>query len=141
MKIENMSPAIKFFVLLFISILGSFDYLPYFSIGLILIGIFITGAFSEISIPEILNSIKFFIFITISYTFLMIFVRLISGQDLAVISILGLSLRMILISFYSALFIKTTDSIEFILCLIKYYKMPVRVGFAFMTAYRFSSIL
>jgi energy-coupling factor transport system permease protein len=42
-----------------------------------------------------------------------------------------------LISIYSAVFVKTTDPTEFVMSLIKYFKMPVKIGYAFLTAYRF----
>lgn len=137
MKIEHMSPAVKLAVLILITTLGSLDYMPYSSLLLMGMGLLLTHFFSEISILEMLNAIKAFILMMVIYTFFMVGVRMISGLDLAWVQVLGLSLRMVLISFYSALFIKTTDPIEFVLCLIKYYKMPVRAGFAFMTAYRF----
>ena len=53
------------------------------------------------------------------------------------ISVLGLGLKIILISLYTAVFVKTTDPTEFVIALIKYFKIPSTYAYAFLAAYRF----
>ncbi|MCI1904391.1 MAG: energy-coupling factor transporter transmembrane protein EcfT [Enterococcaceae bacterium] len=49
----------------------------------------------------------------------------------------SLALRMLGFAYAGYLFSKTTDPVIFVLNLIKYWKVPVPAGYAFLTAYRF----
>ncbi|GAA0079886.1 MULTISPECIES: energy-coupling factor transporter transmembrane component T [Clostridium] len=135
--IDNMNPFLKLLILILITIIGSLDFKPYASSILIISGIIIASIFSSLSILEILNSVKGFIIMSVSFMFVILAVRYISGETLKVIAVLGLGFRIILISIYTSIFVKTTDPTEFVISLIKYLKMPPKIGYAFLTAYRF----
>ncbi|MBE6075833.1 MAG: energy-coupling factor transporter transmembrane protein EcfT [Clostridium lundense] len=132
-----MNPFLKLLILILITIIGSLDFKPYASSILIISGIIIASIFSSLSILEILNSVKGFIIMSVSFMFVILAVRYISGETLKVIAVLGLGFRIILISIYTSIFVKTTDPTEFVISLIKYLKMPPKIGYAFLTAYRF----
>lgn len=135
--IDNMNPFLKLLILILITIIGSLDFKPYASSILIISGIIIASIFSSLSILEILNSVKGFIIMSVSFMFVILAVRYISGETLKVIAVLGLGFRIILISIYTSIFVKTTDPTEFVISLIKYFQMPPKIGYAFLTAYRF----
>ena len=42
-----------------------------------------------------------------------------------------------MVSTYTTVFVKTTDPTELIIALIKYFKVPPKYGFSFLSAYRF----
>lgn len=68
---------------------------------------------------------------SVTFMFVILAVRYISGESLKVVAVLGLGFRIILISIYSSVFVKTTDPTEFVISLIKYFKMPPKIGYAF----------
>ncbi|CBZ03804.1 transmembrane component YkoC of energizing module of thiamin-regulated ECF transporter for HydroxyMethylPyrimidine [Clostridium botulinum H04402 065] len=129
--IDNMNPFLKLLILIAITIIGSLDFKPYASSILIISGIIIASIFSSLSILEILNSVKGFIIMSVTFMFVILAVRYISGETLKVVAVLGLGFRIILISIYSSIFVKTTDPTELVMSLIKYFKMPPKIGYAF----------
>ncbi len=135
--IDNMNPFLKLLILITITIIGSLDFKPYASSILIISGIIIASIFSSLDTLEILNSVKGFILMSITFMCVILVLRYISGEPLKVVAVLGLGFRIILISIYTSIFVKTTDPTEFVISLIKYFKMPPKVGYAFLTAYRF----
>ncbi|EPY6430937.1 energy-coupling factor transporter transmembrane protein EcfT [Clostridium sporogenes] len=135
--VNKMNPFLKLLILILITIIGSLDFKPYTSSILIISGIIIASIFSSLSILEILNSVKGFIIMSVTFMFVILAIRYISGETLKVIAVLGLGFRIILISIYTSIFVKTTDPTEFVISLIKYFKIPPKVGYAFLTAYRF----
>ncbi|NFE67590.1 energy-coupling factor transporter transmembrane protein EcfT [Clostridium sporogenes] len=134
-----MNPFLKLLILILITIIGSLDFKPYTSSILIISGIIIASIFSSLGILQILNSVKGFIIMSVTFMFVILALRYISGEPLKVIAVLGLGFRIILISIYTSIFVKTTDPTEFVfvISLIKYFRIPPKVGYAFLTAYRF----
>lgn len=135
--IDTMNPFLKILVLIVITVIGSLDYAPFISITLILSALVLVKFFTSISIKELLNSIKTFIIMAFGFMIVILVVRGITGENLALISVLGLGFKIILISIYSSIFVKTTDPTEFVIALIKYFKMSPKLGYSFLTAYRF----
>lgn len=135
--IDRMNPFLKIIILIIITIIGSLDFKPFVSIVLIISAFIIVPFYSRMSIGKILNSIKLFITMSLGFMSIILITRYLSGENLEIITVLALGLRIILISVYSSIFVKTTDPTEFVLVLIKYFKMPVKAGYAFLTAYRF----
>lgn len=135
--IDRMNPFLKILVLILITLIGSFDYKPFIS-GILVVSILVTAElFSSLSIMDILNSVKVFLLMSIGFMTVIILSRIIGSKPVMMVSVAGLGFRIILISIYSAVFVKTTDPTEFVMSLIKYFRMPVKVGYAFLTAYRF----
>lgn len=135
--IDKMNPFSKIILLILITLIGSFDFKPFASSILIISAFIITKFFSTITLKEIINSIKGFLIMSLGFMIIILLSRYISKKPLDIIVVIGLGFRIILISIYSAIFVKTTDPTEFVLVLIKYFKMPNKVGYAFLTAYRF----
>ncbi|HDK7167729.1 TPA: energy-coupling factor transporter transmembrane protein EcfT [Clostridium botulinum] len=135
--IDKMNPFLKLLILILITIIGSLDFKPYTSSILVISGIIIASIFSSLGILQILNSVKGFIIMSVTFMFVILALRYISGEPLKVIAVLGLGFRIILISIYTSIFVKTTNPTEFVISLIKYFKIPPKVGYAFLTAYRF----
>lgn len=135
--IDKMNPFLKLLILILITIIGSLDFKPYTSSIFIISGIIITSIFSSLGILQILNSVKGFIIMSVTFMFVILTLRYISGEPLKVIAVLGLGFRIILISIYTSIFVKTTDPTEFVISLIKYFKISPKIGYAFLTAYRF----
>ncbi|EJO5346641.1 energy-coupling factor transporter transmembrane protein EcfT [Clostridium botulinum] len=135
--IDKMNPFLKLLILIIITIIGSLDFKPYTSSILIISGVIIGSIFSSLNTLKILNSVKGFILMSLTFMCVILAVRYISGESLKVIYVLGLGFRIILISIYTSIFVKTTDPTEFVISLIKYFKMSPKIGYAFLTAYRF----
>jgi len=135
--INHLNPFFKIIILTIITIIGSTDFFPFVS-GILIISGFIAGSlFSSLSFKEILYSIRAFIIMSIGFMNIILLTRYLSNQDLELLRVLGLGLRIVLISVYSTIFVKTTDPVEFVLSLIKYFRVPARYGYSFLTAYRF----
>lgn len=135
--IDDMNPFLKIIMLIVITVIGSIDFKPFLAIVMIVSLLIITQLFSKVKAIDVLKSIRGFLIISIGFTIVIAISRLLSGENLELVYIVGLSLRIILISSYTAVFVKTTEPTEFVLALIKYFKMPVRMGYAFLVAYRF----
>lgn len=135
--INDMNPFLKILVLLLITLVSSLDFKPFVSGVLIISAFILIYFFTNMNVLNILKSIKGFIIMSLSFIVIILLVRHLSRQPLGFIAILGLGFKIILISIYSSIFVKTTDPTEFVLALIKYFKMPAKLGFAFLTAYRF----
>ncbi|MGL5379187.1 energy-coupling factor transporter transmembrane component T family protein [Clostridium sp.] len=135
--INRMNPFLKIHVLLLVTIIGSLEYNPFLPITLIILGIIITYKFSDINIEELLKSIRVFIGMSFGFMAFIILSRYLSNEPLLVITVMGLGFKIILISVYSAIFVKTTDPTEFVVSLIKYFKVHPKFAYAFLTAYRF----
>lgn len=127
----------KLIWLLIITIVGSIDYKPFLAISLIVIGIIIANTWTEFKAKEVLKTTWFFWIMSISFMIITGATRMISGQSVDLNIVLALGLRIIVISFYSALFVKTTEPSDFVITLIQYLKLSPRLGYSFLTAYRF----
>lgn len=135
--IDKMNPFLKIIVLVVVTVIGSLEFNPYLPLALIVMGLITVWIFSDLSVKNLLNSIKFFFIMSIGFMGFIIFSRYISKQPLMIVRVVGLGLKIILISVYSAIFVKTTDSTEFVVSLVKYLKIPPKFAYAFLTAYRF----
>lgn len=135
--INRMNPFLKVVILIFITFIASIEFNPYLPTVLIILGIITSKYFSELTVLELLNSIKIFMLMSLGFMGFILFSRYISKEDLMLISVLGLGLKIILISVYSCIFVKTTDPTEFVISLVKYIKIPPKFAYAFLTAYRF----
>lgn len=135
--IDKMNPFLKILILILITLIGSLDFKPYASSILTVSGLIVASFFSSLTVKDILKTVRYFIIMSIGFMSVILASRAISGQSLEIVAVTGLGLRIILISVYSVIFVKTTDPTEFVLALIKYFRMPVKVGYAFLTAYRF----
>lgn len=135
--IDRMNPFLKILVLITVTIIGSIEFYPYLPSTLIILGLFTAVVFSSISFGELLNTVKVFIIMSIGFMGFILLSRYISKEPLMLISVLGLGLKIILISLYTAIFVKTTDPTEFVMSLIKYFKVPATYAYAFLAAYRF----
>ncbi|WMM25164.1 energy-coupling factor transporter transmembrane component T [Tissierella sp. MB52-C2] len=135
--IDKMNPFLKIIILIIITLIGSLDFMPFASTVLIVSGFIIASLFSSLSFKELANSVKTFIIMSVGFMTVISITRLLSQQDLQLLTVIGLGFRIILISVYSSIFVKTTDPSEFVMVLIKYFKISARFGYAFLTAYRF----
>lgn len=135
--IDEMNPLFKIIVLIVITIIGSMDFFPFVSGVLIITGFIIASLFSSLSFKEILYSIRAFIIMSAGFMNIILLTRYLSNQDLELLRVLGLGFRIILISVYTTIFVKTTDPTEFVMALIKYFKVPAKFGYSFLIAYRF----
>lgn len=136
-KVENLNPLSKIIILTLISIIGSIDFFPFTSIILIIIAFIISEKYSNIGYKELFNSIKSFFVISLGYIFTIVIANKLAGNDINYLVSISLATRILLFGVYTSIFVKTTDPVEFVMSLIKYFKMPVKMGFAFLTAYRF----
>lgn len=135
--IERMNPFLKIMILIVVTLIGSFEFMPYLPLALTLLALITVVLFSDLKMLDLFKAIKVFIIMSISYMGFILLVRYISGQPLMIITVLGLGFKIILISVYSAIFVKTTDPTELVISLIKYFKVSPKFAYAFLTAYRF----
>ncbi len=135
--IDEMNPLFKFLILIIVTIIGSLDFMPFVSSTLIISGLVLASLFSSMSIKSILSSVKAFIAMSIGFMTIILLVRFFSNESLQLLNVLGLGFRIILISVYTTIFVKTTNPVEFVMVLIEYFKVPDKFGYAFLTAYRF----
>lgn len=135
--INRMNPFLKIIILIIITIIGSLEFNPFLPTALIIIAIITASLFSDLTIKELLKSVRVFLGMSIGFMGFILLSRFISKEDLMIISVLGLGLKIVLISIYSAIFVKTTDPTKMVISLIKYFKLPPKFAYAFLTAYRF----
>ncbi len=135
--IDKMNPFLKILVLIVVTLIGSFEFLPFLPVVLILLALITVAFFSNLKLTDLFKSVRVFVIMSIGYMGFILFARYISKQPIMFISVLGLSFKIILISVYSAIFVKTTDPTELVISLIKYFKVNPKFAFAFLTAYRF----
>lgn len=148
--IVRLNPIVKIIIICFFTITLTFDYKPYLSVYLFTIGIISFKLFGNYSMKKILKTITPFITLAFGFTLFILITRGLNHnnyydlhflifkwktKDLVLAFALGA--RILVITFYSAYFVITTDPIEFTLSLIKYLKLPVQIGYALLTAYRF----
>lgn len=135
--INKMNPFLKIIVLIVVTLIASIEYNPFLPITLIVLGLILVRFFSELTIKELINSIKIFILMSFGFMGFILLARYISKEPLMLITVVGLGFKIIFISIYSAIFVKTTDPTEFVISMIKYFKVPPKFAYAFLTAYRF----
>lgn len=135
--INRMNPFLKIVILIIITIIGSLEFNPFLPTALIILAIITASLFSDLTIKELLKSVKVFLGMSIGFMGFILLSRFISKEDLMILSVLGLGLKITLISIYSAIFVKTTDPTKMVISLIKYFKLPPKFAYAFLTAYRF----
>lgn len=135
--INRMNPFLKIIILIIITVIGSLEFNPFLPTALIIMGIVTASVFSDLTIKELLKSIRLFLVMSIGFMGFILLSRFISKEDLMVLSVMGLGLKIVLISIYTAIFVKTTDPTKMVISLIKYFKIPPKFAYAFLTAYRF----
>lgn len=135
--INRMNPFLKIIILIIITIIGSLEFNPFLPTALIIMAIVTASLFSDLTIKELLKSIRVFLGMSIGFMGFILLSRFISKEDLMILSVFGLGLKIVLISIYSAIFVKTTDPTKMVISLIKYFKLPPKFAYAFLTAYRF----
>jgi energy-coupling factor transport system permease protein len=135
--IERMNPFLKILILIVVTLIGSFEFLPFLPLVLALLALITVILFSDLKMLDLFKAVKVFIIMSIGYMGFILLARYISSQPLMVITVLGLGFKIILISVYSAIFVKTTDPTELVISLIKYFKVSPKFAYAFLTAYRF----
>ncbi|MEG2936622.1 MAG: energy-coupling factor transporter transmembrane component T [Clostridium sp.] len=132
-----MNPFLKILLLTIVTLIVSLDFFPFLSGTLIIMALVVAEIFTTIGVTELLKSVKAFILMSCSFMLIIILARFISGEELALLSVIGLGFKILTISIYSAIFVKTTDPTEFVISLVKYLKVPSKFAYAFLTAYRF----
>jgi energy-coupling factor transport system permease protein len=135
--IERMNPFLKILILIVVTLIGSFEFMPFLPLVLTLLALITVVLFSDLKMLDLFKAVKVFIIMSIGYMGFILLARYISGQPLMIITVLGLGFKIILISVYSAIFVKTTDPTELVISLIKYFKISPKFAYAFLTAYRF----
>jgi energy-coupling factor transport system permease protein len=135
--IERMNPFLKILILIVVTLIGSFEFMPFLPLVLTLLALITVVLFSDLKMLDLFKAVKVFIIMSIGYMGFILLARYISGQHLMIITVLGLGFKIILISVYSAIFVKTTDPTELVITLIKYFKISPKFAYAFLTAYRF----
>lgn len=135
--INKMNPFMKLILLTIVTLIVSFEFNPYLPAFLIIILLIIVKIFSDLSILELIKSVRMIWLMSILFMGFIVLMRVISGVDLMIIRILGLGLKIIAISIYSAVFVKTTNSTELVMSMIRYGKISPKYAYAFLTAYRF----
>ncbi|GAA0232156.1 energy-coupling factor transporter transmembrane component T family protein [Metaclostridioides mangenotii] len=120
-----------------VTLIGSFEFMPFLPLVLTLLALITIVLFSDLKMLDLFKAVKVFIIMSIGYMGFILLARYISGQPLMIITVLGLGFKIILISVYSAIFVKTTDPTELVILLIKYFKISPKFAYAFLTAYRF----
>lgn len=137
LSVEAMNPFLKILLLTMITLIVSLDFFPFLSATLIIMALAVTHIYTTIGVNELIGSVKAFILMSFSFMFIIIVARFLSGEDLALVSVIGLGFKILTISIYSAIFVKTTDPTELVISLVKYLKVPPKFAYAFLTAYRF----
>ena len=135
--IERMNPFLKILILIVVTLIGSFEFMPFLPLVLTLLALITVVLFSDLKMLDLFKAVKVFIIMSIGYMGFILLARYISGQPLMIITVLGLGFKIILISVYSAIFVKTTDPTELVISLIKYFKISPKFAYAFLTSYRF----
>ncbi|GAA0091780.1 energy-coupling factor transporter transmembrane component T [Paraclostridium bifermentans] len=135
--IDKMNPFLKIIILIVVTFIGSIEYKPFLPITLIVLGLVFVKLFSKLTVKELINSVRIFIIMSFGFMGFILLARYISKEPLMIMTIVGLGFKIMLISIYSAIFVKTTDPTEFVVSMIKYFKLPPKFAYAFLTAYRF----
>ncbi len=135
--LKSMNPLWKVWILIIITIIATFDFKPFLSISLIILGLLIVGIFSDIKIVDMLKKLAPLSLVATGFVLVITLTRYFSGEKLNFIGTLAISLRIILIGLYSNIFVNTTNPMEFVISLNKYFGMPIIWCYSFLSAYRF----
>lgn len=135
--LSRISPIIKIIIVILITITTTLDRNPYFSILLFIYSICILQFISNVSILEYLSKLKGVFLIAIVYSGFILLSKRIGNEFMDFEYAFALGFRFVLIAGYSMIFVNSVNPKEFVMSLIKYFKMSERLGFAFLAAYRF----
>lgn len=133
----EINPIIKIIIVILITITATLDRNPYFSVFLFLLTIIIVKLFSKMTILEYLYKIKVVVLMAAVYIFFIVLSKWLSKETIDFEYIFALAFRFVIIGSYSFIFIQTVNPKELVMALIKYLKLSERMGFAFLSAYRF----
>jgi len=138
--LNRLNPVAKLILIIIPTVIVSFAYDIYtptmFFLSILVLGL----VFGQINIFVILRSMIKFILVGISFSLFIIVTRAFTKEGLThevIITAISISLRIMVFSITSILFVKTTDPNEFALSLIHQLKMSYKVVYPFLIAYRF----
>lgn len=132
-----MSVLFKIIVLIIITLIASFDYKPFLSILLILFAFLIAKMFSSLDAKGLFRFIVPLSLISVGFITIITLSRYIGDETINIIGISAIGIRISLIGVFSNIFVKTTNPTELVLTLNKYFKMPIKWSYGFLSAYRF----
>jgi energy-coupling factor transport system permease protein len=146
----RLNPFIKIIILVLVTVIITFDYMPYVP-GIFLFTILtLTWIFGGIPLSRLLTILAPFLAVSLGF---IIFTLLSTGlqvnavPDVTILNFgwsykniyisLSLGLRILAIVSFSVSFVLTTNPVELIISLIKYFRLPYRIGYPVLAAYRF----
>lgn len=133
----DLNPTIKLIMLILVTVLGTFEYKPFLPMVLIGVGCVITVVFTNLSLKVLWKGLRLFVVSAFSFVVIILLVRKLSGEDLQLINVSALGVRIVMIALYANLFVKTTDPELLIVSLMQQWRVPPKYGYGFMAAYRF----
>lgn len=146
--LKEINPTIKVLMLIVIIIPVTFSYDLYYAPSLVVMSVIFSWIFGGLSPAYMFKKLRGFLVGIVFLTLFLLFARGLGGQgayslfifkwsksDFIVIS--SIAFRMLLFAYTSLVFVETTDAVDLVLSLIYKWKVPYRIGYAFLVAYRF----
>lgn len=146
----RLNPIVKIILITLVSLIVTFDYMPFFPALILISCIFSTVIFGEIKLKSFLQTVLPFTLMAFGFLAFTLVSRglSINGQpDVVFLGLkwscqdilisLSLCFRILAVAACSASFVITTNPVDFILSLIKYLHLPYKIGYAVLAAYRF----
>lgn len=146
----RLNPMVKIILMVLITLAVTFDYYPFMPALVLVLVILATVLLGKIKLRSFLQTIMPFTLIALGFIIFTLFSRGLSIDESPALTFLGLKwtrqdliisialgIRILAVTTCSASFVLTTNPVDFILSLIKYLKLPYKIGYAVMAAYRF----
>lgn len=136
-NLKNFNPLVLITILIVISILISFDRLPYMSFSLVFLIIIIQWIWSDVSLVNLLKQLRFALLLAFINAFFIWLTRTLSGLEIDYPYLLALMGRFLVFAGYTFALINNVSAKFLTMALIKYFRMSDRIGYTFMAVYNF----
>lgn len=149
--LARINPAFKLLMLVTPTLLITFDYEPILPLVILLGASIIIMLTSGLTWKAFLAPAKWFILLAFGFTLFSLITRGTMDRPVEVICLLGplrwgwtdilialaLGMRILTLGILSLGFVLTTDPMEFVISLIRQFRLPYHLGYAILAAYRF----
>ncbi len=136
-RLKETNPLVFLIILVVVSILISLDKKPFLALSLFVIVILVQLLWSDLKRLVLFKQSLYPILMGFGYVFFIWLTRYLAGIQIDYLYLLTLMGRFLIFASYTFLLINNVTTKRLTLTLIKYLKIPDRIGYAFMAVYNF----
>lgn len=136
-SLKDFNPIVLIIILIVVSILASFDRLPYMSFSLVSLIIIIQWIWTDMSLLNLLKQLRFALLLAFINVFFIWLTRTLSGLEIDYLYLSTLVGRFLVFAGYAFAMINNVSPKLLTMSLIKYFRMSDRIGYTFMAVYNF----